>query len=551
MTDDTAAPRKSTWKVEAAVAGCLGLLVFAAWWFFVREPKRFNVVLISIDSLRYDHVGCYGYPKPTTPAIDALAARGARFATAHSTTSWTLPSHMALMTGMPNDMHGVIVDFAPLDPKRRLLAEEFQRAGYDTAGAYGGLYLDSQFGFDRGFRTYVNCGVSLTRTNAAQAEHESHRIITAPKTTAVAEEFLQSRDASKPFFLFLHHWDVHFDYMAPKEYVARFTEGYRGKLDVSNFFTNPAIAPDMTAEDLAYVKGCYDAEIRFVDDHLKRLFAKLDALGLTDDTFVVVTADHGEEFFEHGNKGHRVNLHEETLRIPLVIAGPGIAPRVIENGVRLIDLMPTLLDLCGLPAEPECFGESLAPLLRGEDPEPLCDLPIIAELTYLPKVQNAAGEWVDEGVYDKHLATSYQRLKFMQTQSYAYDLRNAPLDFAGKAIGDPEFRLYDLTADPTERNDLSAVEAERFERSWRHQLDLRTRVAEQRAALGRSSAQEPLILSSEFNRIAEENGYLGGASRKAPKRNESPRKKPESAGPGGNGPGSSAPASGDDPAHKK
>ena len=109
MTDDTAAPRKSTWKVEAAVAGCLGLLVFAAWWFFVREPKRFNVVLISIDSLRYDHVGCYGYPKPTTPAIDALAARGARFATAHSTTSWTLPSHMALMTGMPNDMHGVIV----------------------------------------------------------------------------------------------------------------------------------------------------------------------------------------------------------------------------------------------------------------------------------------------------------------------------------------------------------------------------------------------------------------------------------------------------------
>lgn len=521
MNEASSTPRKSTWKVEAAVAGCLGLVVLAAWWFFVREPKRFNVVLISIDSLRYDHVGCYGYDKPTTPAIDALAARGARFATAHSTTSWTLPSHMALMTGLTNDLHGVVIDVAPLDPQRKLLAEVFQRAGYDTAGAFGGLYLDPLFGFDRGFRSYVNCGVNLTPNNAARAEHDSHRIVTAPKTTAVAEQFLDSRDAQRPFFLFLHHWDVHFDYMAPKDYVDRFTAGMRSKLDVSNFYVNEAIRPDMAPEDLAYLKGCYDAEIRFVDDHLGRLFAKLDALGITDDTYVVVTADHGEEFFDHGNKGHRLNLHEETLRIPLVFAGPGIAPRVIENGVRIIDVMPTLLELCGLPPEPDCAGESLAPLLRGEVPERVRNLPILAELTYLPKTTNAAGEWVEAGVYEKHVATSLERWKLIEIQTRAYDVNAAPLDFARAETEPARQQLFDLGADPTERVDLATTNEQRLDQLQRHQADVLRVLAQRRQELVHSGGQQARDLSEEFNRIAAENGYLQGVP--PPKRKPKPK----------------------------
>lgn len=544
MTDASENPRKATWKVEAAVAGCLGLVVFAAWWFFLREPKRFNVVLISIDSLRYDHVGCYGYPKPTTPAIDALAARGARFATAHSTTSWTLPSHMALMTGMPNDVHGVVVDFASLDRKRTMLAEAFLRAGYDTAGAYGGLYLDAHFGFDRGFRSYVNCGVPVTPTNAPKAEHESHRIVTAPRTTAFAEEYLGKRNPDKPFFLFLHHWDVHYDYIAPKEYVDRFTAGYRGDLDVANFYFNDAIRADMAPEDLAYVKGCYDAEIRFVDDHLSRLFAKLDALGLTDDTYVVVTADHGEEFFDHGNKGHRLNLHEETLRIPLVIAGPGIRPSVIENGVRLIDVMPTLLDLCGLPPEPDCIGESLAPLLRGEDVSALRDLPIIAELTYLPKVQNDEGEWVTADAYDKHIATSTQRWKLIEVQSREYDLREAPLDFSGAETQPARFSLYDLGSDPTERTDRAATDAARLDLLQRRHVDVlveHARRAQQMETTG--GAPQPLPMSDHMQEIAAQNGYLQPVP-------SATKKKPRKAKPSATDP-PTAPQNGQDPKSDK
>ncbi|MBK6939954.1 MAG: sulfatase [Planctomycetes bacterium] len=548
MNEASAAPRKSSWKVEAAVAGCLGLVVLAAWWFFVREPKRFNVVLISIDSLRYDHVGCYGYDKPTTPAIDALAARGARFETAHSTTSWTLPSHMALMTGLPNDVHGVVVDFAALDRKRTMLAEAFQRAGYDTAGAYGGLYLDSHFGFDRGFRSYVNCGVPVTPNNAAQAEHDSHRVVTAPRTTAFAEDYLRTRNADKPFFLFLHHWDVHFDYMAPKEYVDRFTQGGRGRIDVSNFYVNPAIRADMDPESLAYVKGCYDAEIRFVDDHLSRLFAQIDALGLTDDTFVVVTADHGEEFFDHGSKGHRLNLHEETLRIPLVFAGPGIRPSVIENGVRLIDVMPTLLDLCGLPAEPDCIGESLAPLLRGEDPSALRDLPIIAELTYLPKVRNDEGEWDTADAYDKHIATSTQRWKLLEVQTREYDLRDAPLDFSGAETQPARFALYDLGTDPAERHDRATTDSDRLQALQRHHVEVlvdHARRAQQIETTG--GDRQPLAMSKEMERIAAENGYLGPA----PSTKKKPRKtKPSETDPATTPKDDQAPKSDKDPADK-
>lgn len=523
MNETSASQRKSTWKVEAAVAGCLGLVVLGAWWFFVRAPKRFNVVLISIDSLRYDHVGCYGYDKPTTPAIDALAARGARFATAHSTTSWTLPSHMALMTGLTNDLHGMVIDFAQLDPARTMMAEVFQRAGYETGGVFGGLYLDPQFGFGRGFRTYVNCGVDFTAKNAAVAEHESHRIVTAPKTTAAAESFLDSRNTDKPFFLFLHHWDVHFDYMAPKEYVDRFTNGGRGRFDVSNFYVNPAIRADMDPEALAYVKGCYDAEIRFVDDHLSRLFAKLDRLGVTDDTFVVVTADHGEEFFDHGNKGHRLNLHEETLRIPLVIAGPGIAPSVIENGVRLIDVMPTLLDLCGLPPEGDCVGKSLAPLLRGEDPPELRELPIVAELTFLPKRQDEHGDWVAADTYDKHVATSFERWKLLEIQTRAYDLHAAPLDFARDQTEPARHQLYDLSVDPTERNDLASTDEVTLERMLSHQFEVLASLVAWRKDLEHSGTSGSRSFTDDQLQILNQNGYLEGLGSKKPK----PKKKPE------------------------
>lgn len=510
MTEPEPPRKQARWKVEAGVAAALGLVVFACWWFFVREPTRFNVVLISIDSLRYDHVGCYGYPRPTTRALDALASHGARFETAHSTTTWTLPAHVALMTGLADDLHGVVVDYAPLDPNRTLLAEEFQRAGYETAGFYGGVYLDKAFGFDRGFRTYENCGVDVPRGREAQADHESHGVQTAPKTEAAAERFLAQRPADKPFFLFLHHWDVHFDYIAPKEYVDRFANGYRGTLDVSNFWTNDAIHAGMAPEDLQYVKACYDAQIAFVDDHLARLFAKLDELGLRETTYIIVTADHGEEFFDHGNKGHRLNLHEETLRIPLVVAGPGIAPRVITNPARLIDVMPTLLDLCDLPAARECLGVSLAPLLRGENPQTLRSLPIVAELTYLPKTKDAAGNWVEAGTYEKHQATSLNEWKLIEIRRRVHDLKKSPLNFAGKEVAPLRAQVFDLAHDPRETHDLASTSKDAWDKLWDFHLGFQTALAEMRKSLLTTDNPQPQQLDPAILEQMLENGYVSG-----------------------------------------
>lgn len=501
--------------VEVAVFAVLGGIGALVWFFGFREEIKPNVILISIDTLRADHLGCYGYPQDTTPNLDRLAAEGMRFDRVHSTTSWTLPAHVSLMTGLPNELHDVRHDTIRLDPAREMLAEQFKRAGYKTAGFFGGTYLGEDYGFAQGFDRYENCGAPSAKQlkelgrNPLEAEFEaeslSHRVITAEKIENKAEAFLRNA-GEDPFFLFLHHWDVHYDYRAPSEYVRLFAPNYRGSLDPSAFMANPKIAPDMSAEDLAWVIAHYDAEIRWVDFQIGRLLETLDELGLRENTYVVVTADHGEEFFEHGNKGHRKTLYEESLRIPLIIAGPGINAGDTRNQARIFDIMPTILDLCGLPAGSECYGVSLAPLTRGKNPDHLRELRTVAELTDIPLVPN------DEGTVDA--ADHYFQLDAVTMGDHKRiewrrrDFREERLD---GEIQDDRTHLFDLSKDPGETKNLAneAPDIAARLRTERGGLVLGMQQFKQFLQSSLSGEARFREFSAEDIELMKQNGYIG------------------------------------------
>ncbi|HEY8516447.1 MAG TPA: sulfatase [Candidatus Binatia bacterium] len=335
--------------------GCVAAAVLAWRAWSPREPDGPppNVLLVSIDSLRADHLHAYGYPRETSPTIDALAKEGALFRWAVTPTTWTLPSHMTLLTAMPPEQHGVSRNDRQLDPSAITLAEVLRDAGYATAGFVAGPYVRAMYGFDQGFDVYDE---SIVKDGL----FEPLRGATSPESTRLVTEYLEGWDRDgrrKPFFVFLHLWDPHYDYDPPPPYDTMFDPDYTGTISGVDFLLNTRVRPDMDRRDLEHIVALYDGEIRYTDEHLGRIVDLLRRLGVLDDTIVVVTADHGEEFFEHGRKGHGEVLYDETMLVPLVIRYPRrVEPgRVIEEQVRLMDVAPTILELAGVEA-PADFG---------------------------------------------------------------------------------------------------------------------------------------------------------------------------------------------------
>ena len=450
------------------------------------EPARGehpDLILISIDSLRADHLGCYGYDRPTSPVIDRLAGEGVRCAEAISSTSWTLPSHAAIFTGLQDSAHGVT------DPSRRLaaarvtLAERLRDAGYQTAGFYGAPFLHPVFGLDQGFETWQSCmgeipdGMSREEVLSAMSPERAvmHGDVTGPRTLAAVEEWCADAD-ERPCFLFVHLWDVHYDYLAPPEYVERFDPGYEGPIDGLHVEDLLARGSELEPRDLRHLLALYDAEIRFTDEILGRLLDALERSGRFDDALVVVTADHGEEFLDHGRIGHQVTLYDEVVHVPLIFHWPGhlAAGRVVEQQVSLVSLAPALLDLLGLPAtgageraHERADATDLVDLLRGGHPAPR---PALAELL------------VDQPLYA---------------------LRSADL----KVLYEPGHptRVYgfDLVRDPLEEHRLGLRDDERIPRAV---MTLESMLHAQGAAEGEANAG----LDPELRRRLESIGYLGG-----------------------------------------
>jgi len=366
----------------------LALVGLAVAVMFRRSPGPRNVILVSIDSLRPDHLGCYGYDRDTSPVIDGLAREGGRFEVVTSSTSWTLPAHAALLTGLPDRVHGCYNQARWLDGSRQTLAEAFHAAGYQTVGFYSAPFLHPAYGFAQGFDSYHDCtSYSAFIIEAIRAGRlsegsrgRSHRDITNPNVFREVKRWLERRRGG-PVFAFIHLWDVHYDYIPPAPYDTMFDPDYRGSVDGRSMLQRVVRPADWSDRDVAHVVALYDGEIRWTDFALGRILDAFRRHGLLDDAVIAVTADHGEAFYEHGHHGHRSTLYEEEIRIPLVVHCPGAVPpgTRVTQPVEITDVAPTLLDLADAPPLAVTYGRSLVPLL--EDPSAVWPpRPAISEL---------------------------------------------------------------------------------------------------------------------------------------------------------------------------
>lgn len=292
----------------------------------------YNVLLVTLDTTRRDRIGCYGYARGRTPAIDSLAARGALFEDAVTSVPLTLPSHATLLTGVYPPRHGIRDNGRhALAAEHATLAEILKANGYDTAAFIGCFVLDARFGLDQGFDAY-DFQVSSSGLRPKMPDFNERP---ASDVTDAAIRWLAGRpETSKrpPFFMWVHYFDPHQPYESP------------------------------LAGDAAFAGRPYDAEIAFVDAQIGRLLADIARRGLAERTLVVVAADHGEALGEHGEPTHGLFLYESTIRVPLILSCPTLFPgpcRVNDQVVGLADVFPTLLDLLGIAAPGSVDGRDL------------------------------------------------------------------------------------------------------------------------------------------------------------------------------------------------
>ena len=373
-----------------------------AWRFGVAWPTRLggraarNLLLVSLDTLRSDRLGCYGYAPAQTPRLDALAARGARFAQATTVTPLTLPAHSSLLTGTFPAHHGVRDNGGfYLQDEETTLAETLHAAGYRTGGFVGAFVLDSRGGIAQGFDRYFD-DFDLTRFDQAPGMDAIQR-----PGREVVDEALRwlAEKSDRPFFGWVHLYDPHAPYEAPEPFRSQF----------------PATA-----------SGAYDAEVAATDAQVGRLLDFLQLSGRDEDTVVMVVADHGEMLGEHGEPTHGFFIYEGAVHVPLIVAGPGVVARTVAEQVRIVDVMPTALELLGLKVPASVQGASLLPLLRGEP------LALVAQSeTYYPRYHYGWSELV-----------SVQDGRF-------------------KLIRATRRELFDLQRDPVEQTDLAGSEAAR------------------------------------------------------------------------------------------
>ena len=314
------------------------------------RDDRPNIVLLSLDTLSARHVGAYGYDRNTTPFLDELSRRAVLFRWPVASSTWTLPSHASMFTGLHPGRHGASSGKSRLADELDLLSEKLWRAGYNTASISGGGFVDPTFGFAQGF-DYAHAWDQGARQD--QFEH----------SLDLVERWL-GRPRDGPYLLFLHTYQVHQPFTPP--------EKYRGGLVRHPDMAESWALTDIDAETGELPKGVaaehvsdlYDAEIRYTDDLLRRLVELLAASG--EPTCLVVTSDHGEQFAEHDGWGHGGMVYDEVTHVPLVIDCPGYEPRTVEMPVSLVDIAPTLAELAGVPEMgAQLDGISLVPALSG------------------------------------------------------------------------------------------------------------------------------------------------------------------------------------------
>jgi arylsulfatase A-like enzyme/Flp pilus assembly protein TadD len=404
-----------------------------------------NLLLITIDTVRADHVGAYGYRAAETPALDRLAREGILFDRAESSVPLTLPSHATILSGLTPPHHGLRNNGAGSFPDgRATLATALSKAGFSTGAFVGSFVLDHRFGLARGFDVYDD---EIERDPNAPGSLEAERSGSQVADRALAWLEKVAGDRERPFFAWVHFYDAHAPYTPPEPYASRHKD-----------------TP-------------YDGEIAFVDAQVARLLELLDRRGLTDSTLIAVAADHGEALGEHDELTHGLLLYEPTLRVPLLLRGPGApAGKRIRTPIGLVDLAPTLAGMLGKPlVEQEARNGKDVPRLDGHD------------------LSAAIVKGVEPGETDLYAETEYPRTFGWSGHSA---LRRGRL----KYIAAPRAELYDLSRDPGEVSNLLAEGVRRAD------LDGRLVKLEEGAV-----AAAPAVGRDEIAANLRSLGYISGA----------------------------------------
>jgi arylsulfatase A-like enzyme len=341
-----------------------------------RPAPEYNLLLISIDTLRADHLGCQGYHRDTSPNLDQLAKEGVLFENLTAAAPWTVPSHMSMFTSLYPSVHGVQTVSDRLGEGVPTLAQCLAQSGYLTAAFVTGPVLNHRLGFNRGFQFYDDFTANLTVTHKLASIYmtgsELPMVVTNPIITDLATQWLQKHSRER-FFLFLHYWDCHYDYVPPPPFDKKFDPDYTGKEDGRHLFERQQeIVQQISARDLAHLVALYDGAIAHTDEHVGKILQLLQDLGLSEKTLVIVTSDHGEGFLEHGRLLHGNSVYEELLHVPLVMRLPGVIPagKRIAGNVSHVDLMPTALGLLRLAGAAQMQGIDLSPAILRDQPLP-------------------------------------------------------------------------------------------------------------------------------------------------------------------------------------
>ena len=453
---------KRGWRCRWWTGGAILAIGLPGWVACSSPEDRPNIVLISIDSLRPDRLGIYGHDRDTSPNIDRFASEAVVFDSAFSTTSWTLPSHVSMLTGLYPEVHGVARGKQRVGDSAVLASEMLREEGYQALAVVAGPYLRSRFGFNQGWDDYDDYTISVRgkrATTGGPFTPRQHRRIV---------EMLDGRD-SRPLFLFLHYWDVHYDYNPPEPWASMFDPDYEGSLDVGLYTSNEGIHPGMDRRDLEHLLALYDGEVAYTDHWIGELFNELRQRQLFDESIIIVTSDHGDEFFEHGHKGHRVNLYNSTLQIPLIVRFPQArwGGERVSVPVSLVDLVPTLLAWLSVDPPTVINGRSLIPLLDPQTGD--ATRVVFADLVSEQKTM-ISGNW---------------------------KLLVGPR-------GADATELYDLAEDPNERNDRSLDEPERTE-DMVDTLQLWLALAQKQ---GRGRDRETIEYDDETRQVLESLGYI-------------------------------------------
>jgi len=339
-----------------------------------RFPDRPNILLITVDTLRADHLSSYGYPRATSPVIDRLAAEGMRFDSASVQWPKTGPSFASIFTATYPKDNGIVRKVGvPMPQAFRMLAEILRSQGYETHAVVSNGALGSEFGFGQGFETYLESWKSPPPTPDADNT-------AAATVNAVANVIIEGLDGEKPYFLWVHYLDPHAPYTPPAEWSDRFQndEWYspEPKIDIRRDrprrqMTGIGSSQVLDGRDeLGFYVARYDAEIAYADHHIGRLLATLEGKGLLDNTMTVLTSDHGESlgehyyYFDHGRFGFQTCVH-----VPLIVHFPGVIPAGVDSDpVELIHLTPTLLEAAGVALDDGAWmqGRSLGSRLLGD-----------------------------------------------------------------------------------------------------------------------------------------------------------------------------------------